>query len=360
MQDNMAGPRHPKIAMAAYTFDAGRGGVARVARLLRDSVKAADGCRLSAVTCAREGRKAGAASYPAFLLRTWLARWSHTHFIYDSPNMARVHDVLPAPRRPRLVFAHGVEIWEQARPSWIHACHNADVLVVNSHYTRDRAETLHGGFARAHVCHLATETSDPVQSMPVAEKPPHALIVARMDAQEDYKGHRELITCWPSVCDEVPGATLHIVGNGSARAEYEHLAAGLGLDESIVFHGFVSEEDLARLYRDSSLFAMPSRGEGFGLVYIESMRHGLPVIASRHDAAQEIVLDGKTGYTVDLDRPRELPARLIELLGSPEMANRMGQAGQSRWKDHFTAKAFHTRFAPILNEFLATTTIDPK
>jgi phosphatidyl-myo-inositol dimannoside synthase len=88
-------------------------------------------------------------------------------------------------------------------------------------------------------------------------------------------------------------------------------------------------------------------------VYIEAMRHGLPVVASVHDAGQEVNLDGRTGYNVNLDRPDELPDRLIHLLRDPDHAAALGAAGQRRWAEHFRYSAFRERFRPHLREFLA-------
>jgi phosphatidylinositol alpha-1,6-mannosyltransferase len=99
---------------------------------------------------------------------------------------------------------------------------------------------------------------------------------------------------------------------------------------------------------------MPSRGEGFGLVYIEAMRHGLPIIASIHDAGQEINLDSQTGYNVNLDRPAELPERLIDLLSNPDRAAAMGRNGQQHWARQFSYDAFRKRFVPLLKEFIET------
>ena len=92
------------------------------------------------------------------------------------------------------------------------------------------------------------------------------------------------------------------------------------------------------------MFAMPSRGEGFGLVYIEAMRHGLPVIASRQDAGQEINIDGETGFNIDLGSVTELPDRIIYLLENPDLAQAMGLAGYKRWAEHFRYGAFKERF----------------
>jgi phosphatidylinositol alpha-1,6-mannosyltransferase len=98
---------------------------------------------------------------------------------------------------------------------------------------------------------------------------------------------------------------------------------------------------------------MPSQGEGFGLVYIEAMRHGLPVIATDTDAAPEVVVHGQTGFTVNPKRPDELPDALIHLLRNQDEAVRLGETGRQRWAEHFRYSAFRTRFLPLLREFLS-------
>lgn len=95
-----------------------------------------------------------------------------------------------------------------------------------------------------------------------------------------------------------------------------------------------------------------SRGEGFGLVYTEAMRKAVPVICSTHDSGKEIVVDGETGFTVNLDKPEELPDRLAILLGDRTKADAMGRAGYELWMRAFTFGAFRERFRPILNELL--------
>ena len=93
--------------------------------------------------------------------------------------------------------------------------------------------------------------------------------------------------------------------------------------------------------------------KGSGLVYIEAMRHAIPVVASVHDAAPEIVLDGHTGYAVDLDVPNELPEWLVSLLRGPDHASAFGRSGRKRWLESFSYDAFKARFLPMLREFLS-------
>jgi phosphatidylinositol alpha-1,6-mannosyltransferase len=254
--------------------------------------------------------------------------------------------------KPLLTFLHGVEIWEQAKPRWVRSARGASVPVFVSDFSRRRAERLHGPFPGARVCPLATESDDPPAAPGRPADPPEVLIVGRMFA-ERYKGHHELIAAWPAVTAAVPGAVLRIVGRGPGEPELRTLAARSPAAARIVFEGFVPDARVEELYARATAFAMPSRGEGFGLVYIEAMRHGLPVIASVHDAGPEVVADGVTGFTVDLDRPGELAGRLLDLLKNRESARRMGEAGRDLWARQYRFSCFRERLAPILADFLA-------
>src|SRR5262249_10730383 len=151
----------------------------------------------------------------------------------------------------------------------------------------------------------------------------------------------------------VPDAVLTIVGTGEGAAAFKSMASGLPCADRIEFRGFVPDAEIDRVWSQASVFAMPSRGEGFGLVYIEAMRHSVPVIASIHDAAPEINLDGCTGYNVNLDRPTELTDKIIYLLRDRDHAAQLGANGHRRWHEHFRYSAFRNRFLPILNDFLS-------
>jgi phosphatidylinositol alpha-1,6-mannosyltransferase len=296
---------------------------------------------------------AAAGSRLRFVTGVTRAHWTHTHFLYDFLGMARAHGWLPLPRRPYLVMVCGVEAWPGpwARADRVRVARRATMLVAISAHTRTRATELDPTFARAKVCWLAT-LEDAVSTLPpVQTGRPQVLILARMD-EMGYKGHRELIECWPRVVAAVPDATLTIGGGGPRAEEYRRLAADSPAASRIEFTGLVPQERLEELWAQTTVFAMPSRGEGFGLVYIEAMRYGIPVIASIHDAGQEINLDGQTGYNVNLDRPEELPERLIHLLKSPDQAATLGANGRKRWAEHFRYSAFRDRFRPLLQEFL--------
>jgi phosphatidyl-myo-inositol dimannoside synthase len=350
----------PKVALGAISLDGRGGGIARLAQLVAKVL--VEEHQAGALNLRMLTFQDSNPSYPVpivraresklrFALAALRAGWTCRHFIYDACHLAQVHRLPGMGRHRYLSFLCGIELWEHAKPSYVRAARQAALLLAISRFTLEKAEHCHGRFPRARVCWLGTETDDlPVSSRHSNSSPPQALIVSRLG--ELYKGHRELIACWPRVNAAVPDAVLCIVGDGPDGAALRALAAQSPVAERIVFKGSVSDAELEDLYGRSSLFCMPSRGEGFGLVYIEAMRHGLPVIASVHDAAVEIVLDGQTGYTANLDRPEELPERLIDLLSNPERARTMGQAGQRRWTEQFRYSAFRERFRPLLREFL--------
>lgn len=171
------------------------------------------------------------------------------------------------------------------------------------------------------------------------------------------KGHAELIECWPSVIARVPNARLLVVGGGKGRADLEAAAAQSPASGQIEFTGFVPEAEIGRIWNRAHLLVMPSRQEGFGMVYIEAMRRGLPVIASRHDAGQEVNVDGETGFNVDLDRPGELADRIARLLGNDALCAAMGAAGRRRWRTHFRYSAFRSRLSQHLARFLQADTL---
>jgi phosphatidylinositol alpha-1,6-mannosyltransferase len=353
---------HPDVLLAAHSLQPGLGGIARVTRLIASVLAEealADGRQARALTLADTALPPGVdlpvtlshnsrLRFVANVLMSW--RWCR-HYIFDAAHLAQVGALPLLWHKPLMTFIYGIEVWENAKAAYVRSARRATMNIAISEFTRRKAEELYGGFSRARLCWLATESDEAPPPRAPGNGPPEVLIVGRM-LPDRPKGHRHLIDSWARVSEAVPGAVLRIVGHGPDLDALRQLAARSPAAEQIVMEGFVPDAEVEKRYAQATVFAMPSRGEGFGLVYIEAMRHGLPVVASCHDAAPEVVLDGQTGYTVDLDRPGELAERLIHLLRDPDGARRMGEAGRQRWAEHFRFSSFRQRFRPLFREFL--------
>ncbi|MHB1421802.1 MAG: glycosyltransferase family 4 protein [Gemmataceae bacterium] len=355
----------PQVLMAAESLRAANSGIARLARLTARILAeecAEDRLHARAVTLSDSAPADGiglpirpmSGSRTRFVWNVQKASFRCSHFLYDFLGMSRAHCRLPMLRRPFLAWICGIEVWENTFPNRIRAARRADRLVSISHYTRERAHRTHGCFDRAEVCWLATESDEPAPLHPPHEGRPTVMILSRIDEVNNYKGHGELIACWPKVLSAVPDARLVIAGSGTGLKLLQEVAAASPVAAHILFRGFMPEQQMNALWAETNVFAMPSRVDGFGLVYIEAMRQGLPVIASVHDAGSEINVDGQTGYNVNLDRAGDLADRIVHLLRNPDHAAQLGSQGRARWHDRFRYSAFRARFLPILRDFLSS------
>jgi phosphatidylinositol alpha-1,6-mannosyltransferase len=274
-------------------------------------------------------------------------------YVFDLLGLARTQSYLPAPfRAPYLIPLYGIEVWRRLAWDRRRALAHATVVFAISDHTRERARGFVPGLNGAPVLPLALEERRPEGAVdaPLLGRLGRGffLIVGRMDPRERYKGHDQLLEALTGV----PDARLVVAGDGGDRARLEAKAAGLGISDRVLFTGFVSEATLMELYRRCAAFAMPSRGEGFGLVYLEAMRAGKPVLAARDSAAEEIVVDGATGLLVDPDDREELRGALGRLLDYPGEARRMGEAGFERWRKELSLERFRERLWPLLERLI--------
>ena len=250
-------------------------------------------------------------------------------------------------RSPLTAMLVGIEAWRPLRASERRALERADGVLSISAHTLRRFREANPGLAGlgVTVCHLGVP--GPAEAPPAAAaEGGFALIVGRLASAERYKGHDLLLDLWPRLLAHCPGARLVLVGDGDDRARLETKAAPLGA--AVRFEGRVTDAALLDLYRDCAFFVMPSRDEGFGLVFLEAMRAGRACIGAPGSAA-EIIEDGVTGLIVDPGDPEQVLKALVRLFQEPGLSARMGQAGWRRWARNFTEVAFRERFLACLS-----------
>jgi phosphatidylinositol alpha-1,6-mannosyltransferase len=162
----------------------------------------------------------------------------------------------------------------------------------------------------------------------------------------------------PSVIAEEPRVAYVIVGDGDDRLRLESLARELGVSDHVVFTGEINDSELVALYQRGEVFVLPARtvldsrnpkGEGFGIVFLEAMAFGKPVVGPKYGAPAEIIRDGQTGFLVDPEDPASVAGALSTLLANPAVALAMGKAG----RNYVTANYSYGAFRDKLREALA-------
>jgi phosphatidylinositol alpha-1,6-mannosyltransferase len=143
---------------------------------------------------------------------------------------------------------------------------------------------------------------------------------------------------------------LVAVGDGDDRVWLEELAEKNGVNRHVHFLSSLSFEELSACYEACEMFALPSRGEGFGLVYLEAMAHGKPVIGGAHGGAPEVIEDGVTGYLVPHGDAAQLATSIETLLSDPALAQKMGGRGRQRVEREFRFSVFAKSLKKILRE----------
>jgi phosphatidylinositol alpha-1,6-mannosyltransferase len=239
----------------------------------------------------------------------------------------------------------GIEAWVPLRTAEAWAL-DRTALVAISHHTVARFKEANPSLASRDVavCHPGLPDRVAVPAGVSRSEGSPAMIVARMSADERYKGHDELLELWPGVLAQRPDARLVVAGDGSDRPRLEERARSMGLSAAVTFVGHVSDAELAALYERCRFMVLPSRDEGFGLVFVEAMRAGKACIGAR-GAAAEIIQHEVTGLVVDPASIDELSEAVVRLFDDPAACRRFGAAGRERFLSAFTDVCFQARLA---------------
>lgn len=247
------------------------------------------------------------------------------------------------------LIAHGIEAW---RPySWTErgALNHAHRILCVSDYTRKQILRFHPDLPAERAL-VVPNTLDPYFSAksraPFAGSifaAPRILTVSRLNSSDNYKGVDTLIEALPLIRQEYPLAYLRVVGNGDDQPRLQSLAAKLGVAQSIHFTGAIDDESLRAEYETCDLFALPSRKEGFGLVFLEAMTHGKPCIGARAGGAPEVINDS-VGQLVDYGSAHDLAFAVAELVKHPRDSEVVRRHAAS-----FAFPVFQQRLAAALN-----------
>lgn len=225
---------------------------------------------------------------------------------------------------PYWVVAHGLESWNLSHSHRQRALRCADRVVAVSHYTRDRLlreQSLNGD----RVSVLANTIDD--RQFYIAPKPqyllqryqltpdqPVILTVSRLGKTASYKGYDRILQALVAIRQSVPNVRYILVGKGDDTPRIQKLIRELNLEDCVTLAGFVEDGELAHHYHLCDVFALPSVVEGFGIVYLEALASGKPVLAGNRDGAVDPLCNGELGCLVDPEDTQAIATNLIQIL----------------------------------------------
>lgn len=225
---------------------------------------------------------------------------------------------------PYWAIAHGIDAWNIKNPALIAALHRADRILCVSNYTRnillkqqnldpEKVSILFNTF-NSNRFQISSKPAYLLARYNLKPDVPIILTVARLCNLDGYKGYDSILSALPRIRESIPNVHYLLVGKGNDRPRVEQIISQLGLQDCVTLAGFVHDEELNNFYNLCDIFAMASKKEGFGIVYLESLASGKPTLGSNQDGAQDALCHGKLGALVNPDDIEAIAQTLIQIL----------------------------------------------
>ena len=258
-----------------------------------------------------------------------------------------------------VAMSHGVDVWQPLNRLRRIGVRAADCVLVPSRDTADKlrdVQRIPSERIRLLPLGLDPEFLDLActpKELPLPDSVPrgrYVLAVGRWSSAERYKGFDTLIQALPQIRDVTGDVNLVFAGDGDDRLALEELATRFHVRDSVRFISGLTRPQLVSVYRHADVFALPSGGEGFGIVYLEAMALGRPVVGGNHGGVPDVVEDGVTGFLVQHGNVSQLVERLTLLLRNSGLAGEMGRRGHERVLRQFSFGKFEAGLRAILGE----------
>jgi len=214
-------------------------------------------------------------------------------------------------------------------------------IIVTSAYYAESSPYLKNSAAKLEVVPVGVDTSKFNVTQGASKMGSRTvLFVGQLEKASQHKGLDYLISAMKMVNDTVKDVELVVVGKGNYINHYRKLAQASGVQNKIIFVGFVPDDELPRYYNQSNVVVLPSynRAEGCGIVLIEAQACGKPVIGTCVGGIPYAISDRQTGLLVPPKDSDCLAQAIVKLLKDEELANRLGENGYKRVRDTFTWK----------------------
>jgi glycosyltransferase involved in cell wall biosynthesis len=229
-----------------------------------------------------------------------------------------------ATRTPFVTVTHGIELWNP-RPDNVEAMARSELVLGVSRHTCARLRELMPGLPDDRI-RVFPNTFDHERFAPrprneelarklgVEEGDRVALTVCRIAKTEELKGYRRTLGCVREVSERIDRFRYVLAGKGDDLEGVRAFVREHGIDDVVRTPGFIADDELVDLFNLCDVFVMPSMKEGFGIVFLEAMACGKPVIGGNRDGSVDPLMDGEAGVLVDPTSDREITRALVDVL----------------------------------------------
>jgi L-malate glycosyltransferase len=288
----------------------------------------------------------------------------HTHWLIPQGLVGAVFHRIRAV--PHIATVHGSDLnlithQKILGPFGRFIIRNSDAVTVNSSYMRHQLEAFmpdQGEKIRVIPMGIHPEKYNNIGDFSDLKKVyPANNIILSVGRLIDWKGTVFLIDAMPSVIRELPETLLLIAGSGPEKDFLIRRVQELGLEKKVTFLGTVSNQDLLSFYHSADVFVLPSinkvgKTEALGVVLLEAMASGCPVIGSNVGGIPDIITDGENGFLVEEQRPDILAEKIVEILKDGRLREKFRRNGLTRVHESFSWKRISKKFSSLYHQIL--------
>ena len=295
-----------------------------------------------------------------FYLNIYVHSFFCTHILSMHPSLLKFYPHYLFRKLILICWVHGIDAWGALPTKTILSLKSYQLLICSSRFTRSKMNEVYS-FLRGNrstvlnpsiVKPISTPLSKPSKSKPGYL---HLLTVSRLSSNHQYKGHNQIISSLALINDIE--WRWSVVGTGDDLMRLSDLVAAHGLAKSVHFFGETSDSMLQALYRECSVFVMPSyfselgcksvTGEGFGIAYLEAAWAGKASIASIAGGHTDFIQDGFNGWLID-QSPESLASLIRVLAMNPNLVSSCGENALLTARKSFSYESFHAKLNHLL------------
>ena len=271
--------------------------------------------------------------------------------IYDHIDLSKAH--LNYFNKNYLIFGYGVDMWEMSNKQ-LDACKKAKKMFLCSEFTLSKMKSeKNQSFDNAEVCWLGSYDDKFQEKINVQDQDNklNILILGRID--DHRKGHFEILNVWKELIKKHQNIRLNIVGKSAIKEQIIKKIKDYQIGNTVKYYGYVEESKIQTIWDNTNIFIMPGTVEGFGFVYIEAMKNSIPIIASTHDAGNEINKNNVTGFNIDQFDKKELFEALDVMIQNDDLRKKFSKNALKRFMNNFKFSDYEKRMDKIFLKLIS-------